>query len=258
VSIILQKTTACRENLYICPFFVGHFPLARKSHKIKPIHRTGLPKHSLSEATELLNLHPYTRTVAHKPCYKIEKHEFCELVSSWRVCYKTTPRTHSLWRRNLASSRWIREISEYKVMVCKKSHVYSRSVITWRWGWHVVCYKCNYYYLNSFRNTTFTLTLHSDNVLWTSVQLRDKLRLFFSRTVQQLTPMRTNSRCSLERILGDKLISMGLWPPRSTDLNPCSFYERGMQNEEVCGNNPKNEANTKKVVQDAVSSMSPA
>jgi hypothetical protein len=43
----------------------------------------------------------------------------------------------------------------------------------------------------------------------------------------------TYSRNVLNEVFGDRLISRGLWPARSLDLNPCDFYMLGNQKDTV-------------------------
>ena len=57
-----------------------------------------------------------------------------------------------------------------------------------------------------------------------------------------------NSTRCLERVLRDRLIRSGLWPPRLTDLNPCNFYGCGMLKDEVYINNPNSEHNMNKLI----------
>ncbi|PSN46232.1 hypothetical protein C0J52_11390 [Blattella germanica] len=44
---------------------------------------------------------------------------------------------------------------------------------------------------------------------------------------------------ALRDVYGDKLISSGLWPSRSPDLNPCDFYLWGNLKCKVYANNPR-------------------
>jgi hypothetical protein len=47
-----------------------------------------------------------------------------------------------------------------------------------------------------------------------------------------------NSMVALDEVFGERVISRGLWPPRSPDLNPCDFYLWGTLKEKVYVNNP--------------------
>jgi hypothetical protein len=46
-----------------------------------------------------------------------------------------------------------------------------------------------------------------------------------------------NSMVALHEVFGERVISRGLWPPRSPDLNPCDFYLWGTLKEKVYVNN---------------------
>jgi hypothetical protein len=47
-----------------------------------------------------------------------------------------------------------------------------------------------------------------------------------------------NSTVALDEVFGERVISRGLWPPRSPDLNSCDFYLWGTLKENVYVNNP--------------------
>jgi hypothetical protein len=47
-----------------------------------------------------------------------------------------------------------------------------------------------------------------------------------------------NSMVALDEVFGERVISRGLWPPRSHDLNPCDFYLWGTLKEKVYVKNP--------------------
>jgi hypothetical protein len=52
------------------------------------------------------------------------------------------------------------------------------------------------------------------------------------------THIANNSVVALDEIFGERIISWGMWPPRSPDLNPCDFYLWGTLKEKVYINNP--------------------
>jgi hypothetical protein len=43
---------------------------------------------------------------------------------------------------------------------------------------------------------------------------------------------------ALNVVFGERVISRGLWPPRSSDLNPCDLHLWGTLKEKVHVNNP--------------------
>jgi hypothetical protein len=47
-----------------------------------------------------------------------------------------------------------------------------------------------------------------------------------------------NSMVALDNVFGERIISPGLWPPQSPDLNSCDFYLWGTLKEKVYVNNP--------------------
>jgi hypothetical protein len=47
-----------------------------------------------------------------------------------------------------------------------------------------------------------------------------------------------NSMVALDEVFSEQVISWGMWPPWSTDLNTCDFYLWGMLTEKVYTNNP--------------------
>jgi hypothetical protein len=48
----------------------------------------------------------------------------------------------------------------------------------------------------------------------------------------------TYSKNVLNEVFENRLISRGLWPARSPDLNPCYFYLWGNLKDKVYSNNP--------------------
>jgi hypothetical protein len=42
----------------------------------------------------------------------------------------------------------------------------------------------------------------------------------------------------INQVFGDRVVSRGLWPPQSPDLNPCDFYLWGKLKDKVYVNNP--------------------
>ena len=47
------------------------------------------------------------------------------------------------------------------------------------------------------------------------------------------------SMAAVSEVFGDRVISRGLWPPRSPDLTPPDFYLWGKLKGSVYGNNPR-------------------
>jgi hypothetical protein len=50
----------------------------------------------------------------------------------------------------------------------------------------------------------------------------------------------------------DRIISKGLWPPRSPDLNPCNFYLQGKVKSVVYANNPHDLEALKQNIREAI------
>jgi hypothetical protein len=46
---------------------------------------------------------------------------------------------------------------------------------------------------------------------------------------------------ALSDVFGDRIISSGIWPPRSPDLNPCDFSFCGCLKEKFYNSNPRTE-----------------
>jgi hypothetical protein len=46
---------------------------------------------------------------------------------------------------------------------------------------------------------------------------------------------------TLSDVFGDRIISSGIWPARSPDLNPCDFYFWGCLKDKVSNSNPRKE-----------------
>jgi hypothetical protein len=59
----------------------------------------------------------------------------------------------------------------------------------------------------------------------------------------------------LNEVLEDRLISRGLWPEKSPDLNPCDFYLRGTLKDKVYSNNPHTLAERKQSIRETISSI---
>jgi hypothetical protein len=47
-----------------------------------------------------------------------------------------------------------------------------------------------------------------------------------------------HSMNEINQVFGDRVVSRGLWPPQSPDLNPCDFYLWGKLKDKVYVNNP--------------------
>jgi hypothetical protein len=67
-----------------------------------------------------------------------------------------------------------------------------------------------------------------------------------------------NSMPFSQRVVRYRLISRGLWPSLSTDLNPCNIYGSEILKDEVYSNNANSEDNMKGVMQVVVPSVSSA
>jgi hypothetical protein len=50
----------------------------------------------------------------------------------------------------------------------------------------------------------------------------------------------------------DRIISKGLWPPRSQDLNPCDFYLWGKLRSVVYANNPHDLEALKQIIREEI------
>jgi inhibitor of nuclear factor kappa-B kinase subunit alpha len=61
----------------------------------------------------------------------------------------------------------------------------------------------------------------------------------------------------LRQVFGDRIISLGLWPARSPDLNPCDFYLWGNLKQKVYKTNPNTIEEPKENIRNEVSAISP-
>jgi hypothetical protein len=61
----------------------------------------------------------------------------------------------------------------------------------------------------------------------------------------------------LRQVFWDRIISRGLWPARSPDLNPCDFYLWGNLEQKVYKPNPHTTEELKENIRNEVSAISP-
>jgi inhibitor of nuclear factor kappa-B kinase subunit alpha len=59
----------------------------------------------------------------------------------------------------------------------------------------------------------------------------------------------------LNEVFKDRLISRGLWPARSPDLNPCDFYLWENLKDNVYSNNPHTFVEIKQSIRETISSI---
>jgi hypothetical protein len=59
----------------------------------------------------------------------------------------------------------------------------------------------------------------------------------------------------LNEVFEDRLISRGLWPARSSDLNPCDLYLWGNLKDKVYSNNPHTLVERKQNIRETISSI---
>jgi hypothetical protein len=59
----------------------------------------------------------------------------------------------------------------------------------------------------------------------------------------------------LNEVVGNRLISRGLWPARSPYLNPCDFYLWGNPKGKVYSNNPHTLVELKQSIRETISSI---
>jgi hypothetical protein len=59
----------------------------------------------------------------------------------------------------------------------------------------------------------------------------------------------------LNEVFEDRLISRGLWPARSPDLNTCDFYLWGNPKDKVYSNNPHTLVELKQRIRETISSI---
>jgi hypothetical protein len=59
----------------------------------------------------------------------------------------------------------------------------------------------------------------------------------------------------LNDVFEDRLISRGLWPARSSDLNPCDFYPWGNLKDKVNSNNPHTLDELKQSIRETITSI---
>jgi inhibitor of nuclear factor kappa-B kinase subunit alpha len=62
----------------------------------------------------------------------------------------------------------------------------------------------------------------------------------------------------LRQVFGDRIVSRGLWPARSPDLNPCDFYLWGNLKQKVYKTNPHTIEELKENIRNEVSAISPS
>jgi hypothetical protein len=65
----------------------------------------------------------------------------------------------------------------------------------------------------------------------------------------------TYSTNVLNEVFENRLISHGLWPARSPDLNSCDFYLQGNPKDEVYSNNPHTLVERKQSIRETISSI---
>jgi hypothetical protein len=68
--------------------------------------------------------------------------------------------------------------------------------------------------------------------------------------------MARNSMSALQEVFNDRIISTGLWPPRSPDLRVCDFYLWGNLKGKVYRNTPSTAETFQNEIRDVVSSIS--
>lgn len=66
------------------------------------------------------------------------------------------------------------------------------------------------------------------------------------------------SMAVLEEVFGERLITCGLWPPRSPDLNPCDYYLWGTLKDRVYVNSPHSLQELKENIQREIADVSSA
>jgi inhibitor of nuclear factor kappa-B kinase subunit alpha len=59
----------------------------------------------------------------------------------------------------------------------------------------------------------------------------------------------------LNEVFENRLISRGLWPARSPDLNPCDFYLWGNLKDKLYSNNPHTLVELKQSIRETISSV---
>jgi hypothetical protein len=85
--------------------------------------------------------------------------------------------------------------------------------------------------------------------------LRKKKRHMIILCKMVLQHTATYSINVLNEVFENRLISRGLWPARSPDLNPCDFYLWGNLKDKVCSNNPHTLVELKQSVRETISSI---
>ena len=106
--------------------------------------------------------------------------------------------------------------------------------------------------LNSHRYVTQILTPFFERL-----SDYERTYAFFQQDNASSRTANNSVRC-LQSVFGDRIISRGLWPPYSPDLNPCDFYLWPMLRDKVYGSNPHSEDDLKERIQNVVFSVSTA
>jgi hypothetical protein len=68
----------------------------------------------------------------------------------------------------------------------------------------------------------------------------------FSKTQVLPYAARMSMQASFD-VSGDRIISSGIWPARSPDLNPCAFFFWGCLKDKVCNSNPRTKEELKEI-----------
>jgi hypothetical protein len=85
--------------------------------------------------------------------------------------------------------------------------------------------------------------------------LRKKKRHMVILCKMVLQHTATYSVNGLNELFEDRLLSRGLWPARSPDLNPCDFYLWGNLKDKVYSNNPHTLVELQQSIRETISSI---
>ena len=77
------------------------------------------------------------------------------------------------------------------------------------------------------------------------------MHFFFSNTLYKL--IQQTILCVDSRVSGDKIITKGLWPPRSPNLNVCDLELPSVFNDKLHSNNLQTEEDVKRCVRNVMS-----
>lgn len=144
----------------------------------------------------------------------------------------------------------------------------------------------NRYWATENPHETFQMPLHDIKVgVWCAISARRIITIFFDDTINSnryvtniLTPFfdqlteeeklysyfqqdgatahtAEKSLNRLEQLFEDRVVSKGIWPPRSPDLSPCDYFLWGHVKDHVYRNNPQSREELKNNIRDFIGNI---